>query len=302
VTGLAHLVAAGIVDFQEFMAESVMSDLYTRATQAARVIRERASVQPRVALVLGSGLGDFANEFEDAGALSYPEIPGFVSSTAVGHAGRLVWGTVERVPVLAMQGRVHYYEGYSLEEVTFPIKAFKLLGIDTLILTNAAGGIDVQLQQGTLMVISDHLNLMGVNPLRGPNDERFGPRFPDMSEVYSRDLQELASNEARELGITMRRGVYAGLAGPSYETPGEIHMLRAFGADAVGMSTVPEAIVARYMGMKVLGISCITNMAAGISEAPINHEEVIETGQKVRVAFTQLLRRVIARLPQETKS
>ena len=227
--------------------------------------------------------------------MPYREIPGFVSSTAQGHAGSLVIGKVEGVPVLAMQGRVHYYEGYSLEEVTFPIRTFKLLGINTLILTNAAGGIDVQLSQGALMVISDHLNLMGVNPLRGPNDERFGPRFPDLSEVYSRELQELVIEESRALGITIRRGIYAALAGPSYETPAEIHMLRAFGADAVGMSTVPEAIVARHMGLKVLGISCITNMAAGISENPINHEEVMETGQRVRETFTQLLRRVIAK-------
>jgi purine-nucleoside phosphorylase len=212
--------------------------------------------------------------------------------------GSLVIGKVEGVPVLAMQGRVHYYEGYSLEEVTFPIRTFKLLGLETLILTNAAGGVDVQLSQGALMVISDHLNLMGVNPLRGPNDERFGPRFPDMSEVYSRDLQERVVEEARGLGVIIRRGIYAGLAGPSYETPAEIHMLRAFGADAVGMSTVPEAIVARHMSMNVLGISCITNMAAGISENPINHEEVMETGERVRTVFTQLLRRLISRLPK----
>jgi purine-nucleoside phosphorylase len=208
----------------------------------------------------------------------------------------LVVGKAGGVQILAMQGRVHYYEGYSLEEVTFPIRTFGRLGIRNLILTNAAGGIDVQLSQGALMVISDHLNLMGVNPLRGANDERFGPRFPDMSEVYSRELQELATEEARSLGITVRRGIYAALAGPSYETPAEIHMLRSFGADAVGMSTVPEAIVARHMGMKVLGLSCITNMAAGISEAPINHEEVIETGQRVRETFTQLLRRVISKI------
>jgi purine-nucleoside phosphorylase len=276
------------------MVEAVLSDLYSRAEEAARTIRGRTAAEPQIALVLGSGLGGFADEFEDSVALPYREIPGFVSSTAQGHVGSLVIGKVEGVPVVAMQGRVHYYEGYSLEEVTFPIRTFKLLGIKTLILTNAAGGIDVQLSQGALMVISDHLNLMGVNVLRGPNDERFGPRFPDMSEVYSRDLQELATEEARALGITVRRGIYAALQGPSYETPAEIHMLRAFGADAVGMSTVPEAIVARQMGMKVLGISCITNMAAGISESPINHEEVMETGQKVRESFTRLLRRVIA--------
>ncbi|MEP6570312.1 MAG: purine-nucleoside phosphorylase [Acidobacteriota bacterium] len=280
------------------MVEAALSDLYSRAENAARVIRSRADVQAQIAVVLGSGLGGFAEEFEDSVSLPYREIPGFVSSTAEGHVGSLVSGKVEGVPVLAMQGRVHYYEGYTLEEVTFPIRTFKLLGITTLILTNAAGGIDVQLTQGALMVISDHLNLMSVNPLRGRNDERFGPRFPDMSEVYTRELQELASEEARALDITVRRGIYAALAGPSYETPAEIHMLRAFGADAVGMSTVPEAIVARHMGMKVLGISCITNMAAGISEEPINHKEVIETGQKVREKFTQLLRRVIARVPQ----
>ena len=277
------------------MVEPASSDLYSRAENAARIIRSRTGAEARIALVLGSGLGGFAEDFEDAVNIPYQEIPGFVSSTAQGHAGRLVSGKVDGVPVLAMQGRVHYYEGYSLEEVTFPIRTFKLLGINTLVLTNAAGGVDIELTQGALMVISDHLNVMGVNPLRGPNDERFGPRFPDMSEVYSRELQELVIEEARGLGVTVRRGIYAALAGPSYETPAEIHMLRAFGADAVGMSTVPEAIVARHMGMKVLGISCVTNMAAGITENPINHEEVMETGERVRETFTQLLRKVIAR-------
>jgi purine-nucleoside phosphorylase len=275
------------------------SDLYSRAENAARTIRARARESASIAIVLGSGLGGFADEFEDAVAMPYQQIPGFVSSTAEGHVGRLVIGKVGGVPVVAMQGRVHYYEGYSLEEVTFPIRTLKLLGVRTLILTNAAGGINVQLKQGALMVISDHLNLMGVNPLRGVNDERFGPRFPDMSEVYSRELQELVVEEARGLGVTVRRGIYAALSGPSYETPAEIHMLRAFGADAVGMSTVPEAIVARQMGMKILGISCITNMAAGISETPINHEEVMETGRRVRATFTQLLRRLIAKVPSE---
>lgn len=278
------------------IAEPGSSQLYERADHAARAIRTRTAAEPRIALVLGSGLGGFAEEFEDAVVIPYREIPGFVSSTAEGHVGSLVIGRVEGVPVVAMQGRVHSYEGYSLEEVTFPIRAFKLLGIETLILTNAAGGIDVQLTQGALMVISDHLNLMGLNPLRGVNDERFGPRFPDMSEVYSRELQELVTEEARVLGITIRRGIYAALAGPSYETPAEIHMMRAFGADAVGMSTVPEAIVARHMNMRVVGISCITNMAAGISEQAINHEEVMETGEKVRATFTQLLRRVITKM------
>ena len=269
------------------------TSLYERAEHATRVIRARANVEPRIAIVLGSGLGGFADDFEDAVGIPYEEIPGFVRSTAEGHVGRLVAGKVDSVPVLAMQGRVHYYEGYSFEEVTFPIRTFKLLGVKTLILTNAAGGINVQLTQGALMVISDHINLMGDNPLRGPNDERFGPRFPDMSAVYSPELQELVVDEAKASGVEVRRGIYGGLSGPSYETPAEIHLLRTLGADAVGMSTVPEAIVARHMGLEVLGISCITNMAAGISDEPINHEEVMATGDRVRETFAELLRRVI---------
>lgn len=277
---------------------SATSSLYARAEHAARTIRSRAPAdEARIALILGSGLGAFANEFESATAVPYDEIPGFAVSTAEGHAGQLVIGKVDQVPVIAMQGRVHYYEGYSLEQVTFPIRVFNLLGVKTLVLTNAAGGIDAELSQGALMIISDHLNLMGDNPLLGPNDERFGPRFPDMTEVYSRELQEHVVDVARELGIEVRRGIYAALAGPSYETPAEIHMLRTFGADAVGMSTVPEAIVARHMGIKVLGVSCITNLAAGISDEPINHEEVIETGHRVRETFAQLLRRVIVSMP-----
>jgi len=268
--------------------------LYERAEHATRVIRSRISVEPRIALVLGSGLGGFADDFEEAVSIPYEDIPGFVRSTAQGHAGRLVIGKIESVPVLAMQGRVHYYEGYSLEEVTFAVRTFGLLGVKTLVLTNAAGGINVQLTQGALMVISDHLNLMGVNPLRGANDERFGPRFPDMSAVYSHELQELVVAEAKAIGVEVRRGIYGALSGPSYETPAEIHLLRNLGADAVGMSTVPEAIVARHMGLEVLGISCITNMAAGISDAPINHEEVMETGNRVRETFAELLRRVIS--------
>ena len=276
------------------MVERMAStSIYERAEHAARIIRARTTVEPRTALVLGSGLGGFADDFEDAEGIPYEDIPGFVRSTAQGHAGRLVIGTIDSIPVLAMQGRVHYYEGYSLEEVTFPIRTFGLLGIKTLVLTNAAGGINVALTQGALMVISDHVNLMGVNPLRGPNDERFGPRFPDMSAVYAPELQELVVDEAKAIGVEVRRGIYGALTGPSYETPAEIHLLRNLGADAVGMSTVPEAIVARHMGLEVLGISCITNMAAGISDEPINHEEVMATGDRVRETFTELLRRVI---------
>jgi purine-nucleoside phosphorylase len=276
------------------MVERMAStSLYERAEHATRVIRARINIEPRIAIVLGSGLGGFADDFDEPAGIPYEEIPGFVRSTAEGHVGRLVAGKVDSVPVVAMQGRVHYYEGYSFEEVTFPIRTFKLLGIKTLILTNAAGGINVQLTQGALMVISDHLNLMGDNPLRGPNDERFGPRFPDMTAVYSPELQELVVDEAKVAGVEVRRGIYGALSGPSYETPAEIHLLRNLGADAVGMSTVPEAIVARHMGLEVLGISCITNMAAGISDEPINHEEVMATGDRVRDSFAQLLRRVV---------
>jgi purine-nucleoside phosphorylase len=283
------------------MVERMAStSLYERAEHATRIIRSRISVEPRVALVLGSGLGGFADDFEEPVGIPYEDIPGFVRSTAQGHAGRLVIGKIDSVPVLAMQGRVHYYEGYSLEEVTFAVRTFGLLGVKTIVLTNAAGGINVQLTQGALMVISDHLNLMGVNPLRGPNDERFGPRFPDMSTVYSAELQQLVIDEANAIGVEVRRGIYGALSGPSYETPAEIHLLRNLGADAVGMSTVPEAIVARHMGLEVLGISCITNMAAGISDDPINHEEVMATGDRVRETFSDLLRRVIAAINSRT--
>jgi purine-nucleoside phosphorylase len=279
------------------MGEQVASTgLYERAEHATRVIRSRTSETPRVAVVLGSGLGGFADDFEDAVGIPYEDIPGFSRSTAQGHAGKLVVGKIDQVPLLAMQGRVHFYEGYTLEQVTFPIRTFKLLGIKTLILTNAAGGINVQLSQGALMVLSDHLNLMGDNPLRGPNDDRFGPRFPDLTSAYSPELQEIVIEEARALSVEVRRGIYAALAGPSYETPAEIHLLRNLGADAVGMSTVPEVIVARQMGIEVLGISCITNMAAGISDEPISHEDVMATGDRVKETLTQLLRKVVGRV------
>ena len=270
--------------------------LYERAEHAARFIRSRAGEDVRVALVLGSGLGAFADELEDARPVPYSEIPGFARPTVEGHAGRLVVGGVGGVTVAAMQGRFHFYEGYTLEEVTFPVRALGLLGVKSLVLTNAAGGLNNSYEQGSLVLISDHLNLMGTNPLLGKNDPRFGPRFPDMTEVYDREYQEAAVAEAREMGLELRRGIYAALTGPSYETPAEIRMLRLLGADAVGMSTVPEAIVARQMGLRVLGLSCITNMAAGVLDKPINHEEVIETGERVRETFAELLRRVIPRL------
>jgi purine-nucleoside phosphorylase len=270
--------------------------LYERAEHAARFIRSRVGEDVRVALVLGSGLGAFADMLEDAQPLDYSEIPGFARPTVEGHAGRLVVGKVEGVTVVAMQGRFHFYEGYTLEEVTFPVRVLGLLGVKSLVLTNAAGGLNNSFTEGSLIVISDHLNLMGANPLLGKNDPRFGPRFPDMTAVYDHEYQDLAISEAHEMGMELRRGIYAALSGPSYETPAEIRMLRLLGADAVGMSTVPEAIVARQMGLRVLGLSCITNMAAGVLDKPINHEDVIETGARVRETFAELLRRVIPKL------
>lgn len=273
-----------------------MDTLYERAEHAARTIRARGGEEARIGLVLGSGLGAFADDLEDAVAIPYEEIPGFARSTVEGHAGRLVVGRVDGVPVVVQQGRFHFYEGYKLDEVTFPVRVLGLLGIKVLILTNAAGGLNNSFTQGALMLISDHLNLMGTNPLLGPNEPRFGTRFPDMSEVYDREFQEATMAEAHAMKIELKRGIYAALTGPSYETPAEIRMLRALGADAVGMSTVPEAIVARHMGIKVVGISCITNMAAGVLDRPIDHAEVMETGEQVRAIFTELLRRTIPKL------
>ena len=270
--------------------------LYDRAQRAAQFIRSRTNVQPSIAVILGSGLGAFAEELIDATGIGYDEIPGFAHATVEGHAGRLVIGKAGNAAVAAMQGRFHFYEGYSLEDVTFPIRVLKLLGVKTLMLTNAAGSLNTELTPGSLMVISDHINLMGVNPLIGPNEDRFGPRFPDLSAVYDPDLQSLVIDEANAMGLSLRRGVYASLTGPSYETPAEIHMVRTLGADAVGMSTVPEAIIARHMELRVLGISCITNLAAGVSSRPIDHSQVMEIGERVRGQFTELLRRVITRL------
>jgi purine-nucleoside phosphorylase len=272
------------------------STLYERAQEAARLIRTHIDVETPVAIVLGSGLGAFADDLTDTVEIPYEEIPGFARSTVQGHAGRLVIGRVGDVTVAAMKGRFHFYEGYSLQDVTFPIRVLKMLGVRTLVLTNAAGTLNMNFSPGSLMVISDHLNLLGDNPLRGENDERFGPRFPDLTSVYARPLQDIVIDEAKAMGIEVRRGIYAALSGPSYETPAEIKMMRTLGADAVGMSTVPEAIVARHMNMQVIGISCITNLAAGVSDAPIDHSQVMEIGERVRVHFTELLRRVIKKL------
>jgi len=270
--------------------------VYDQAQRAAEQIRSRTKTKPSIAVVLGSGLGAFADELTESTAIAYSEIPGFAKATVEGHAGKMVVGKAGEVPIAAMQGRFHFYEGYALDDVTFPVRVLRLLGVETLILTNAAGSLNTEFTPGSLMVISDHINLMGANPLIGPNDDRFGPRFPDLTSTYDPDLQNLVIEEAKAIDIEMRRGVYAALTGPSYETPAEIHMVRTLGADAVGMSTVPEAIVARQMEMRLIGISCITNLAAGVSNRPIDHSQVMEIGKRVRAQFTELLRRVIARL------
>ena len=274
---------------------------FARADHAAKFILSKTKLRPRIAIVLGSGLGAFADDLADSVRIPYEKIPGFPRSTAVGHAGRLVIGEAGNVAVAAMHGRVHFYEGYSAKEVVFPMRVLGRLGICAAILTNAAGGINLGFKQGALVVLRDHINLQGTNPLIGPNDERFGTRFPDMTQAYWMPYRESALTEAKRLGIEIHEGVYAALAGPSYETPAEIHYLRTIGADLVGMSTVPEVIVARQMGIRVLGISCVTNMAAGILDQPINHAEVIETGERVKSQFVGLLRAVIPRIASDLK-
>jgi len=273
---------------------------FARAERAAKFILSKTKLRPRIGLVLGSGLGAFADDFQGA-RIDYKRIPYFPPSTAIGHAGRLVIGKVGGVAVAAMQGRVHFYEGYALKEVIFPMRVFGRMGIRAAILTNAAGGISRDFKQGCLVVLRDHLNLQGSNPLIGPNDERFGPRFHDMTQAYSKSYRQIALEEGRRLGINIHDGVYAALTGPSYETPAEIAYLRTIGADLVGMSTVPEVIAARHMGIRVLGISCVTNMAAGILDQPISHEEVLETGERVKGQFVALLRAVIPRMAEDVK-
>ena len=273
-----------------------MTDLFERADLAAQAILAHTALRPRIGLVLGSGLGAFADSLTHATRIPYSEIPAFPQSTAIGHAGQMVLGNAGEVPVAAMQGRVHLYEGYSPQEVTFPIHVFGRMGIRAVILTNAAGGINLGYSQGALVVISDHINLQGVNPLVGPNDDRLGVRFPDMSQAYSREYRQIAREEAAKLNIPQNEGVYAGLLGPSYETPAEIEYLRRIGADLVGMSTVAEVIAAQHMGIKVLAISCVTNMAAGILDQPLSHEEVMETGRRVKTIFEALLRAVLPRI------
>lgn len=282
---------------------------YEKALEAAEFIKSKYDQQIKIVLVLGSGLGAFADDIENAVKIPYNEIPHFAVSTVEGHAGQLVLGEIEGVSVAIQQGRFHYYEGYGIDQVIFPMRVFGLLGAETAILTNAAGSVLTSFKPGRLMLIRDHINMMGVSPLRGENDTRFGPRFPDMTEVYDRELQQIAIEEADKIvekksvkkrkkqpKPLLRRGVYCALSGPNYETPAEIRMYRMFGATAVGMSTVPEAITAHHQGMRVMGISCITNLAAGITNQAINHAEVMETGERVGKKFKKLLRRILRRL------
>ncbi|GIO28510.1 purine-nucleoside phosphorylase [Ornithinibacillus bavariensis] len=270
---------------------------YGKIKEASNYIENKINVKPEMGLVLGSGLGVLAEELTDTTVIPYQEIPYFPESTVFGHKGQLVIGMLEGRQVLVMQGRFHYYEGYSMQQVTFPMRVMKELGIKSLLVTNAAGGINESFHPGDLMIISDHINNMGTSPLIGPNDEKLGARFPDMSESYDKEYIRYALECAKEIGIQVQTGVYVGNTGPAYETPAEIRMLRTLGGDAVGMSTVPEVIVANHAGMRVLGISCISNMAAGILDQPLTHDEVIETTNKVKQDFLNFVKRIVRSLP-----
>ncbi len=266
-----------------------MNPVYEKLTNCYNCVRERISFVPKVAIVLGSGLGDYASKIDVVAELSYSEIEGFPVSTVVGHAGKFIFGYVEGVPVVCMKGRVHYYEGYPISDVVLPIRLMKLLGAEILFLTNAAGGVNMDFSAGDLMLIRDHIALFAPNPLLGANVEQLGTRFPDMSQIYDVALQEMIRNTAAENGIKLQEGVYTYLTGPSYESPADIRALRALGTDAVGMSTVPEAIAANHCGMKICGISCVTNLAAGMSSVSLNHKEVQETADRTAAAFQRLV-------------
>jgi purine-nucleoside phosphorylase len=271
---------------------------FLQAEKAARFILAKTKLRPKIALVLGSGLGEFADEFENAIKIPYAKIPYFPQSTAIGHAGRLVLGKVGGIAVAGMQGRVHLYEGYSAKDVTFPIRVFSRMGVRALIVTNAAGGINLNYSEGALVAIRDHINLQGANPLIGANDDRFGPRFPDMTRAYDPEFRGFAAEAQKKLHRDFHEGVYLAVAGPNYETPAEIHAFRTMGADLVGMSTVPEVLAARHSGIRVLGISCVTNMAAGITGQTLTAEEVFETGARVKNQFIALLKSVIPRIAE----
>jgi len=261
--------------------------------EAVRVIESRTPLRPAIGLVLGSGLGAFAQTLNEPVAIPYREIPHFPVSTAIGHAGELVVGTSGGVPVAVMAGRVHYYEGYRMDQVVFPVRVLGRFGVKILVLTNAAGSVNVTFRPGELMIIDDHINYLGTHPLIGPNDEELGPRFYDMSEAYDPELRGIAEQACVAAGVTVRHGVYIAFTGPSYETPAEIRMARTLGADAVGMSTVPEVLAARHMGIRVVGISCITNMGAGVLKQKLDHREVLEVGERVKAGLMDVLRRII---------
>ena len=273
-----------------------MENIFDKIQESAKFIQSKCDVKPSIGLILGSGLGVLADEIQNPVKINYNEIPNFPVSTVEGHAGCLVIGELEGKMVVAMQGRFHYYEGYTQQEITFPVRVMKALGVETVVVTNAAGGANKNFNPGDLMVIKDHINLSGCNPLIGSNDERFGPRFPDMSTAYQPKNVELVKECAKELNMNIQEGVYAFFSGPTYETPAEVRMAQILGADAVGMSTAPEVIVASHSKMEVVGISCITNMAAGILDQPLDHEEVIETTQKVKSEFLTLVKKVVNRI------
>ncbi|MCI3920221.1 purine-nucleoside phosphorylase [Paenibacillus sp. TRM 82003] len=274
------------------MADNMVSNIQ----EAASYIQSKTSIVPEIGLILGSGLGVLADSIESAVTIHYDDIPHFPVSTVEGHAGELLIGTLVGKPVLLMKGRFHMYEGYGADVVSFPVRVMKALGVKTLLVTNASGGINAAFEPGDLMLITDHINFMFKNPLIGPNDPSIGVRFPDMSEAYSRRLRDVARGVGAKEGIALKEGVYLGLLGPSYETPAEIRMLRTLGADAVGMSTVPETIAARHAGIEVLGISCISNMAAGMLDQPLSHQEVMETGERVKETFIRLVKGVLSQL------
>jgi purine-nucleoside phosphorylase len=271
---------------------------FERAEAAAKFIHKQTKLRPKIALVLGSGLGAFADEFSGAKKIPYAKIPHFPRSTAIGHAGQLVLGKVDSVEVAGMQGRVHLYEGYSPQQVVFPIRVFARMGVKAVILTNAAGGINLNYSAGALVAIRDHINLQGANPLIGPNDDRFGVRFPDMTQAYDAEFRKFVAEAGKKLNMNLHEGVYLALSGPNYETPAEIHSFRTLGADLVGMSTVPEVLAARHAGIRVLGISCVTNMAAGVTGEALTAEEVFETGARVKNDFIALLKAVIPRIAE----
>jgi purine-nucleoside phosphorylase len=272
---------------------------FEHASEAAQFVLSKTALRPAIALVLGSGLGGFADELADAVRIPFGDIPHYPKASAEGHAGKLVIGNVGDVAVAAMQGRVHFYEGHGIKDVVFPMRVFGRMGIRAAILTNAAGGVSTRLKPGTLVILQDHINLQGISALAGANDERFGTRFVDMSKAYDEPFQQIALGTAHELKLEAAHGVYAAVSGPSYETPAEIRFLRTIGADVVGMSTVQEVMVARHMGIRVLAISCVTNMAAGILDQPITHAEVLETGARVHGEFVALLKKVIPQMDAE---